>query len=216
MAYNSTMDDRLDTTGRFDTAERLLHKSTAVLVGVCLATAASLYFPSLATIVGRRDTVKMIHVVAGLALPLPFLVARLGPWSAGLRADIRRLNRFDDLDRQWLRRRGRGRPAPQGKFNAGQKLNAAFDVGAVLLLLVTGSMMQWFGPIPLTFRTGATFVHDWTAFAFFVVLVGHVAKGMGALRRGSVGEPLPFDERPEVVGQHTRVGQGVEGAADHE
>jgi formate dehydrogenase subunit gamma len=197
---------------RFDGTERLLHWSTATLVGICLVTAACLSFPLLATIVGRRDVVKTIHVLAGLSLPLPLAIARLGPWSAALRADIRRLNRFDDLDRQWVRTLGRHRhrPGPHGKFNAGQKLNAAFDVGAVLLLLVTGSMMKWFGPVPLTFRTGATFVHDWTAFAFFVVLVGHVAKGISSLR-----QPLLFDEGPDIVGQHAAVGERGERAADH-
>ncbi|MEA3075652.1 MAG: formate dehydrogenase subunit gamma [Actinomycetota bacterium] len=163
---------------RFDGTERLLHWSTAALVGVCLATAAALYVPALATLVGRRETVKMVHVIAGLSLPLPLIVARLGPWSQRLKADIRRLNRFDDLDRRWLRSLGRDPFAQGGRFNAGQKLNAAFDVGAVLLLLVTGSMMKWFGPIPLPWRTGATFVHDWTAFAFVIVLVGHVAKAL--------------------------------------
>jgi formate dehydrogenase subunit gamma len=215
---------------RFDGTERLLHWSTAALVGVCLATAAALYVPALATIVGRRELVKMVHVVAGLSLPLPLLVARLGPWSQRLRSDIRTLNRFDDVDRRWLRSLGRDPFASHGRFNAGQKLNAAFDVGAVLLLLVTGSMMKWFGPVPLTWRTGATFVHDWTAFAFVVVLVGHVAKGIadrealaamvgggpGPARLRSEGEPLLVGEAQQVAGQEARARHGDEGVADHE
>ena len=39
--------------------------------------------------------------------------------------------------------------------------------------------MKWFGPFPLSWRTGATFVHDWTAFALLAVLIGHVAKAFG-------------------------------------
>jgi formate dehydrogenase subunit gamma len=180
---------RFGSWGRFDRAERLLHWSTAALVGVCLSTAAALYFPALATVVGRRETVKAIHVFAGLSLPVPFLVARLGPWSSRLRADIGRLNRFDPGDWRWLRSFGRDPFADQGKFNAGQKLNAAFTMGAILLLLATGSMMKWFDPIPLTWRTGATFVHDWTAFAFFFVIVGHVTKAIG-----SRGHPPPVGQ----------------------
>ena len=168
-----------DRVLRFDRPERNVHWATAALVGVCLLTAAALYLPSLAGIVGRRALVKDVHVWSGLALPLPFLVVRFGPWLSGLAADVRRLNRFDDHDRRWLRSFGRDPFVENGKFNAGQKLNAAFTVGAVLLLLVSGSIMKWFGPFPLTWRTGATFVHDWTAFALLVVLIGHVAKALG-------------------------------------
>jgi formate dehydrogenase subunit gamma len=168
-----------DRVLRFDRPERNVHWATASLVGVCLLTAAALYIPGIAALVGRREVVKDLHVIAGLSLPLPFLVVRLGPWLSSLAADVRRLNRFDDHDRRWLRSFGRDPFVRNGKFNAGQKLNAAFVVGAVLLFLATGSIMKWFGPFPLTWRTGATFVHDWTAFAFLVVLVGHVAKAFG-------------------------------------
>ena len=168
-----------DRVLRFDRPERNVHWWTAALVGVCLLTAAALYLPSIAVLVGRRALVKEVHVVSGLALPLPYLIVRLGPWLSGLAADVRRLNRFDDHDRRWLRSFGRDPFVQNGKFNAGQKLNAAFTVGAVLLLLGSGSIMRWFGPFPLAWRTGATFVHDWTAFALLVVLLGHVAKAFG-------------------------------------
>lgn len=217
------------TIERFDRPERNVHWATAALVGMCLLTAAALYLPAVSVLVGRRELVKNVHVWSGLALPLPFLVARLGAgrWRTGLRRDLRRLNRFDDQDRRWLRSVGRDPFVRNGKFNAGQKLNAAFDVGAILLLLATGSIMKWFDPFPLTWRTGATFVHDWTAFALLLVLIGHVAKAfgdrhaLGAMVRGDVprrwaerkaprwleeldgseAEPGPVGERVEVAGQ---------------
>jgi formate dehydrogenase subunit gamma len=181
-----------DELVRFDRTERNVHWWTAALVGTCLATAAVLSLPALAGVVGRRAVAKDVHVIAGLLLPLPFLVGRLGRWRAGLVADVRRLNRFDDHDRRWLRSFGRDPFVRNGKFNGGQKLNAAFTVGALLLLLVTGSMMKWFGPFPLAWRTGATFVHDWTAWSLTLVLIGHVAKAFGdrhalhGMRRGTV------------------------------
>jgi len=167
-----------DRVLRFDRPERNVHWFSAMLVGVCLLTAAALYFPAIAGIIGRRTVVKDIHVVSGLLLPLPFLVVRLGPFLSQLAMDVRRLNRFDHHDRRWLRSFGRDPFVENGKFNAGQKLNAAFTLGAVLLLLGTGSIMRWFGPFPLTWRTGATFVHDWTSFALLIVLVGHVGKAL--------------------------------------
>lgn len=177
---------------RFDRTERNVHWYTAALVGVCLLTAAALYFPAVAVLVGRRETVKAIHVYSGLALPLPFLVARLGRWRTELRRDVRRLSRLDAMDRRWLRSLGRDPFVRNGKFNGGQKLNAAFVVGAGLLLLVSGSIMKWFTPFPLTWRTGATFVHDWAAFALLLALLGHVGKALadrealGAMVRGPV------------------------------
>ncbi len=168
-----------DQVLRFDRPERNVHWASASLVGACLLTAAALYVPALAALVGRREVVKNIHVYAGLAIPLPFLIVRLGPWMTQLAIDVRRLGRLDDMDRRWLRSFGRDPFVENGKFNGGQKLNAAFTLGAVLLLVVTGSIMKWFGPFPLTWRTGATFVHDWTAFALLGVLIGHVAKAFG-------------------------------------
>ena len=105
-------------------------------------------------------------------LPVPLVVGWL--WSAALRRDVRLLDRFSPADWQWLRSADRrsGR-IPVGKFNAGQKLNAAFTLGAVLVMLMTGVVMHWTGLWPVAWRTGATFVHDWLAFAVAVVVAGH-------------------------------------------
>lgn len=161
-----------DLLHRFTRAERWVHRWTALLMGVCLLTAAALYVGPLAVLVGRRQLVGKIHVVSGLALPVPVL---LGWLSAAFRADVRRLNRFGPVDATWLRSRDRrsGRLAV-GKFNAGQKLNAAFVVGAIVVQLGTGVIMRYGEPWPLALRTGATFVHDWLAAAVAVVVIGHL------------------------------------------
>jgi formate dehydrogenase subunit gamma len=125
-----------------------------------LVTGSFLYFGPLSALVGRREMIKTIHVYCGLMLPIPVL---LGLLSIRFRADGRRLGRLDDEDWKWLKSWGRrGRVA---KFNAGQKLNAAFVVGAIPVMLATGSIMRWFKPFPLSWRTGATFVHDWVFLA---------------------------------------------------
>src|SRR5215207_439126 len=157
---------------RFAPAARWVHRTTAVLVGVCLLTAAVLYLEPLATLVGRRDLVVRLHVLAGLALPLPVLLGRL---SVAYRDDLRELNRFTRVDGEWLRR-GDRRSArlPVGKFNAGQKLNAALSAGGGLVLLGTGIVMEYGRSWPLSLRTGSTFVHDWTAAALFLLVLGHL------------------------------------------
>src|SRR4051812_11380331 len=88
---------------RFDGAELALHWVNAGLFGILIATAAILYIGQLSALVGRRELVRYVHVVSGLALPFPLLAARFGPWRQGFVADVRALARFDDDDRRWLR-----------------------------------------------------------------------------------------------------------------
>ncbi len=203
---------------RFDLTERLLHWTNAVITGVLLVTAAVLYIGPLSAVVGRRDLVREVHVVAGLTLPLPYLLALAGRWGDGLRADVRRLSRWYDHDRRWLRSRGSDPDVRIGKFNAGQKLNAAFTAGAILPMLATGAIMRWFDPFPLAWRTGATFVHDWMAIAIAVAVTGHILVAVGdgdAMRsmvRGWVPASWARRHRPrwhdEVVAGHPRAMSG--------
>jgi cytochrome b subunit of formate dehydrogenase len=157
---------------RFTGGERWVHWSLTALMGICIVTAAFLYVGPLAIVAGRRRQIELVHVYAGLGLPLPLL---LGWLSRAFRQDLRRLNRFSPRDWAWLRSRDRrsGRIVV-GKFNAGQKLNAAFTAGSVLLMLGTGVMLAWPGMWPLSLRVGATFVHDWLALAILIVVAGHI------------------------------------------
>jgi formate dehydrogenase subunit gamma len=177
---------------RFDRTERWLHWTNATLFLLLLATGMTLYIGPLSAVVGRRHLVKDVHVVAGVLLPLPLLLAYAGRWRDGLRRDVRRLARWSTDDGRWLRSLGRRGHARMGKFNAGQKLNAIFVAGCIPLMLATGSIMRWFAPFPLAWRTGATFVHDWLALALLAVIVGHIGKALAepaalrAMRRGTV------------------------------
>jgi len=141
-------------------------------MATCIVTAAILYIGQLSVLVGRRALVENIHVYSGIALPVPIIVGLL---SRAFRLDVRRLNRFLPVDWQWLRgpdrRSGR---LPVGKFNGGQKLNAAFVAGAILVMLGTGLVMRFANHWPVSWRTGATFVHDWLAYAIAAMLLGHL------------------------------------------
>jgi formate dehydrogenase subunit gamma len=161
---------------RFSRAERMIHRITAILMTVCILTAAVLYNGFIAVPVGHRHLVELIHVYCGFALPVPMV---LGILSFAYRADLRRLGRFTPADRRWLRTRTRTRSRRDGtiivgKFNAGQKLNASLASGSILVLLGTGVLMYFVGLAPLPWRSGATFVHDWFALALGLLVVGHV------------------------------------------
>ncbi|MEO5874956.1 MAG: cytochrome b/b6 domain-containing protein [Streptosporangiaceae bacterium] len=179
---------------RFSRVERAVHHVTGLLMIILLVTAACLYVPQVATLVGRRDLVKPIHVYAGLALPFPILFGWL---AASFRADVRRLNRFGSADREWLKREDRREVVDGegvvriGKFNAGQKLNAAFVFGSILVMLGTGLMLTFPDPWPDDWRAGATFVHDWLTLAVFVGFLGHLwyaLRDRGALQGMITGE----------------------------
>ncbi|MEH0422096.1 cytochrome b/b6 domain-containing protein [Streptomyces sp. B21-083] len=180
---------------RFGRSQRWVHRVTAALMGVCVVTAACLYIPQFAELVGRRELVVRVHEWAGLALPVPLLA---GLASRAFRADLGFLNRFGPHDRVWLRaalRRDKRRASrPAGKFNAGQKVYASWIAGATLVMLGTGLLMWFTHLTPLMWRTSATFVHDWLALTIGIVLAGHIGMALGdpearrGLRTGSVSK----------------------------
>ncbi|MCW2676175.1 MAG: fdnI [Modestobacter sp.] len=192
---------------RFARPVRWVHGLVGALVLVCIVTAAVLYNGSLAVLVGHRHLVELVHVRCGFALPVPLLA---GLVSRSYRADLRRLNRVTPRDWQWLRSRSRrdGR-IPVGKFNAGQKLNGALSAGAIAVLLMSGTVMYSTGWAPLPWRTGATFVHDWSALAVGLLVVGHVRFALGdpvamrSLRTGTVPRRWAQQEHGAWAAEHS-------------
>ncbi|MEV0588651.1 cytochrome b/b6 domain-containing protein [Nonomuraea sp. NPDC050310] len=195
---------------RFSWAERLVHRVTAGLLLLCAGTAACLYLPPLAQLVGRRHLMVVVHEWSGLLLPVPVL---LGLTSRVFRADLRRLNRFAPYDRQWLRavRRGTPGPRPAGKFNAGQKLYAGWIAGAVPIMLATGLLMWFTGLLPVIPRASALFVHDLTALAIAIVVLGHLRlayrdpEARRGMRTGVVTRAWAKRNHPQWVEELTHV-----------
>jgi formate dehydrogenase subunit gamma len=160
---------------RFDRVERFAHWANATLFAILMATALPLYFPGVESLVGRRALVEEIHLWSGIALPVPLLVSLAGPWGARLRRDVRRFCLWTTNEMRWLLSRGRTRLVEPDKFNPGQKLNALFVGGAIVLMLASGAILKWFGFFPISWRAGATFVHDVLAWAIFIIVFGHIA-----------------------------------------
>jgi formate dehydrogenase subunit gamma len=203
---------------RFDRTERVVHWTNAVLFLVLIGTGAALKLAFLATMVGHRTVVKDVHVYAGLLLPVPILAGIALRSGAQLRRDLGRLNRWTTDDRRWWSAAARRR-VQLGKFNPGQKLNAAFTGAAIVVMLMTGAIMRWFEPFPDTWRTGATFVHDTMWLALCVVIAVHILLALGdadvlrAMVFGWVPETWARRERPrwweEMVAEQPRSGGAV-------
>ncbi len=182
VATTATVDP--PTVERFDRTERVLHWVTAVAVLVAVVTGLILYVRPLSVAVSRRTLVREIHVVAGFVSVLPVFVALAGPWGRALRADVSRFANWHDDDVRWFRRRHRA-ASQTGKFTGGQKVGAVLFGAGLVVLLGTGSIMRWFGPFPLEWRTGATFVHDWVSFGLWILVPFHIVKALvtpGAMR----------------------------------
>jgi len=158
---------------RFDRVQRSAHWANALLFFTLMFTAIPLYFGSFFGVVLPRHLIEMIHLWSGIALPLPIIVSLIGPWGTSMRRDVRRFNYWTRDETRWLRTFGKS-SLRADKFNPGQKLNAIFVGASILVMLVTGLMLQWFRFFSVSWRSGATFVHDLFAFAIFFVVVGHV------------------------------------------
>ncbi len=158
---------------RFDRVQRGAHWVNALLFFVLIFTAIPLLFGSLFGIVLPRHVIEMIHLWSGLALPLPIIISLIGPWGQAMRRDVRRINYWTREEIRWVRTLGRSR-LEADKFNPGQKLNAIFVAASILVMLVTGTMLQWFRFFPVSWRSGATFVHDLLAYAIFFAVIGHI------------------------------------------
>jgi formate dehydrogenase subunit gamma len=194
---------------RFDRVQRTAHWANALLFGILMLTALALYFPALSAIVGRRPLVTNIHLWSGVALPIPLLISLLGPWGARMRRDLQRVNLWTRDEIAWMKALGRRAPRVVDKFNPGQKLNAIFIGGSIAVMLATGIVLKWFQFFPVSWRTGATDVHDFFAFAIFAVVIGHIVfavahpESMRSMIKGSVTEAWAARYAPAWLQEET-------------
>jgi formate dehydrogenase subunit gamma len=155
---------------RFGRTERLLHWTHATAFLVMLATGLILLLPTLSEIVARRQLVKNVHLWTAVAWVAAIaLIVALGDRKA-LRRDWRELESFDRDDRRWLT----GRRGPQGKFNAGQKVNALLTAAFAVLFLVSGALL-WLGERDHRFiLDGTGTLHVILTWVSLALLVGHL------------------------------------------
>jgi formate dehydrogenase subunit gamma len=155
---------------RYNRTERAVHWVHATAFTILLGSGLCLYLPSLAEAVGRRPTLKAIHLWTAVAwLVALLLVVALGD-RRSLRQAVREVEYFDADDRAWFRNRRR----PQGRMNAGQKLNTVATAAFAILFGVTGFFL-WYGERDTRFRLpAALLVHDWLMYVSFFLFVGHL------------------------------------------
>jgi formate dehydrogenase subunit gamma len=193
---------------RFDGVQRSVHWVNALLFGALIFTGIPLYFGSFFGVIFPRHEIQEIHLWTGLMLPLPIVVSLLGPWGRRMRQDLHRFSYWSKAELRWLWTLGRER-IDLDKYNPGQKANGLFIGAAIIVLWVSGYVLQWFRFFPVSWREGATVTHDFWAFAVFVVVAGHIfmalthREAMVSMLKGSVSEKWAQTHAKEWVDEES-------------
>ena len=156
---------------RFTPTERALHWVHAISFFALLATGIALYVPELTAAFGSRAQLRDLHLAIAVAWIVALVaVVVLGDRRA-LRATLRDLDVLDEDDRAWGLRRMH---VPQGRFNAGQKRNAAITAAFAVLFLVSG-LFLWYGARDNDFSlASAVLLHDALTLLAIVLVAGHL------------------------------------------
>ena len=162
---------------RFGAQERRLHWLLAGTFLTMLATGLILYLPAFAQLAANRQLWKSIHLGAALAFWAGLVLLVLSDTDGALRRGAADIDRFDADDARWLRWAvaRRGAEPPQGRFNAGQKLNAAIVAGLMVVFTASGLLM-YLQETDAAFRgrTSAILVHDLATWVALPLIAGHL------------------------------------------
>jgi len=147
-----------------------VHWAHAVAFLTMLGSGLVLYIPALSVLVNRRPLLKDIHVYTAVTWIVAIaLIVVLGN-GRSVRRTLAEAERFDADDGRWLL----GRGSPQGRFNAGQKINIVLTAAFAVLFTVSGVDL-WYGERHTAARLpGAIFLHDSLTYAAILLFVGHL------------------------------------------
>jgi len=168
-----------DHLPRFGLTERTLHWTHAAVFLLLVITGAAILFPFVAASIADRELVRAVHITAGFGLVLAPVAIALAGNRRTVRRDLADVDRWEEDDWLWLRgwsyyRYGRRMPPPQGRLNAGQKVNVVFTGATVVLFFVTGVVMwKWFY-FPRWLVENAGGLHDVLTAMAVAVWLGHV------------------------------------------
>jgi len=189
---------------RFSGTERTLHWVHAAAFCVLLGSGLCMYLPSLAEVIGRRPLLKAIHLYTALAWAIAILLILVMGNRRALYATLREVEYFDSDDGHWLL----GRRAPQGRMNAGQKLNTIVTAVFAILFAISGFFL-WYGERDTTFQNpNALLLHDWLTYAALILFLGHLyltlilpktRHSLSGMTRGWVREDWAMRHHPKWV-----------------
>lgn len=164
---------------RFDGRERAVHWLFALFFVLLILSGLGLWLPpGNNPVLDHRDLVRTVHLDAALGL-VATIIPALGR-GAPLSALWRQVQWFDRDDWVWLRRvvipaplRRQPLP-PQGRFNAGQKLNSIAIAAATVGFIVTGTMMWQGEHLATSLSEAADNWHLWLMVLVIPLIAGHL------------------------------------------
>lgn len=199
--------DRVRYLERFTLTERLLHWVHATAFFVLLGSGLVLYLPSLSVAIGRRPLLKDIHFWTGISWAgAILLISALGNRRA-LARTLREIDFFDRDDRRFLAGKTH---SPQGRFNAGQKINAILTAAFATLFFISG-LLLWYGEKNTSFRLpGTVYLHDTLMYLSLIIVSGHLylalihpstRHALRGMTRGTVREDWAHAHHPKWATQ---------------
>lgn len=163
---------------RFTRTERAAHWVQAITFLILLASGFALALPSIESWLGHRALLREIHLSAFFFFFFgPALIA-LSADRKSLARDVQAVDTWDKDDLRWLipfpilRLFGIATP-PQGRFNAGQKLNSIFIVWSTLTFTATGILMWQNRRFPSDVVNQANSIHTTLAYVALLAFLGH-------------------------------------------
>jgi formate dehydrogenase subunit gamma len=155
---------------RFSKTERALHWIHAAAFFALLITGVVLYLPALGGALGSREAVKTVHLYTALGWAVALALVIVVGNRAALRRTLHQINWFDIDDRRWLSREH----APQGRFNAGQKLHTVVQAAFAVLFAFSG-LLLWLGEQNTHLRfSGTIILHDGLTLMATTLVAGHL------------------------------------------
>lgn len=173
---------------RFNRTQRALHWSHSITFLVLLATGVILWVKPIGEAVSHHLLVLQFHeytAIFYISGPLLWLI--LGNRRSLIR-DIKTFDEWDEDDVDWLKQSLRHGPSaknlpPQGRFNAGQKLNGILTIAATVGFIVTGIIMwrppyiaphlpSWLFSDQLS--NNAVFLHEILTLVCIPLVLGHI------------------------------------------
>jgi formate dehydrogenase subunit gamma len=152
-----------------------------------MATGLALSIPWVESVFGHRALLREIHLSSAFFFAFGPLVVALAGDRGSLAADVASVDTWDVDDLRWLlpspilRLMGVN-PPPQGRFNAGQKLNAIFVTWSVLVFTMTGLILWQNRRFPSDLVSRANTMHTLLAYLALGAFLGHLYLATGDRR----------------------------------
>jgi formate dehydrogenase subunit gamma len=169
---------------RFTRTERGVHWVQATGFLVLLITGFVLALPQLESAFGHRELLREIHLTSAFFFAFGPTVVALSGDRGSLGRDVEAVDTWDADDIRWLvpfpiLRLFGVRTPPQGRFNAGQKLNAIFIAWSTLTFTVTGFVLWQNRRFPLDVVSKSNTIHTLLAYVALAAFLGHLFLATG-------------------------------------